>query len=65
MTGCGELTAIVQGQRGVALSGRKPRRAEPAHTDFRDAQPGFDAAALLRAGVNQGFPARPAGNAEV
>ena len=59
------MTAIVHGQRGVALSGRKPHRAEPAQTDFRDAQPGFDAAALLRAGVDQGFPERPAGDADV
>ena len=44
---------------------RQPHRAKPAHTDFRDAQPGFDAAAPLRARVDQGFPARPAGNAEV
>ena len=65
MTGCGEATAIVQGQRGVALSGDEPHRAKPAHADFRDAQSRFDAAALLRARVDQGFPERPAGDAEV
>ena len=38
---------------------RKPHGAKSAHTDFRDAQPSFDAAALLGAGVDQGFSERP------
>jgi hypothetical protein len=50
---------------GNCIIRRKSHRAKPAHTDFRDAQPGVDAAAPLCAGVNQGFPERPAGNAEV
>ena len=43
----------------------KPHLAEAAQTNFRDAQPCFDAAALLRARVDQSFSARSAGNANV
>ncbi len=44
---------------------RKPHGAKSAHTDFRDAQPSFEAAALAGAGVDQGFSERPVDNAEV
>ena len=65
MTGCDERDRDRPGPaRRGAIRG-EPHRAEPAQTDFRNAQPGVDAATMLRAGVNQGFPARPAGDAEI
>jgi hypothetical protein len=50
--------------RRCAIRG-KPYSAEAAEADLRDAQTGFDAAASVRAGVNQGFAERSQRKAKV